>query len=218
MKDTIEQIELQAARELTTPLKNFLRNHYPLPSASRLTVSLVDENGRKKRRSASFDNWSPDTGEIRIRLEPARTGARATDSEPASDSSPFHTASATDFEATALADMIRSLDRAEKRPGFPFVSLKWFRDQDLPAEGLDWTSSDETRQNVLRIAIEKRLILTSKVPNPKSPQFPVTAIRLNRLMPEVAQVLGEKGEDSDFHPVEIRGEPLSATILRERRR
>ncbi len=114
--------------------------------------------------------------------------------------------------------MIRSLDRAEKRPGYPFVSLKWFRDQALPAEGWDWTGSDETRQNVLRIAIEKRLILTSKVPNPKSPQFPVTAIRLNRLMPEVAGVLGEKSEDWDFHPVEIRGEPLSATILRERRR
>jgi len=56
------------------------------------------------------------------------------------------------------------------------------------------------------------------VPNPKSPQFPVTTVRLNRLMPEVKVVLGQNGSsDLDFHPVEIAGEPLSATILRERR-
>jgi hypothetical protein len=37
-------------------------------------------------------------------------------------------------------------------------------------------------------------------------------------MPEVKTILGS-GEDSvpDFHPVEIRGENLSATVLRERR-
>jgi hypothetical protein len=57
----------------------------------------------------------------------------------------------------------------------------------------------------------------SKVPNPKSPQFPVTAIRLNRLLPEIQAILGEQVADSDFRPVDIRGEQLSATVLRERR-
>lgn len=99
------------------------------------------------------------------------------------------------------------------------MSLKWFRDQALPGEGRPWTASEEARQSVLRTAIENRLILTSKVPNPKSPQFPVTAIRLNRLLPEVAAILGQAHlADSDFHPVEIKGEPLSVTIMRERHR
>lgn len=99
------------------------------------------------------------------------------------------------------------------------MSLKWFRDTALVSEGYPWASSDAMRQNVLRIAIENRLVLTSKVANPKAPQFPVTAIRLNRLMPEVKKILGDENEGGgfDFHPVEIRGESLSATILRERR-
>lgn len=70
---------------------------------------------------------------------------------------------------------------------------------------------------MLNSAIEKRLILTNKVQNPKSPQFPVTSIRVNRLMPEVQAVLGHPKKDLDFHPIHIKGEPLSATILRERR-
>ena len=82
-----------------------------------------------------------------------------------------------------MADLVRALDRAESRPGYGFVSLKWFRDGVLTA--FDWAQPDATRQNVLREAIEKRLVLTSKAPNPKSPEFPVTAIRLNRLLPEI---------------------------------
>jgi hypothetical protein len=60
--------------------------------------------------------------------------------------------------------------------------------------------------------------LTYKVPNPKSPAFPVTAIRLNRRHPEVAAALeDEEGATSEFAPLAIKGEPLSATVLRERR-
>ena len=78
--------------------------------------------------------------------------------------------------------------------------------------------TDVERQNVLRSAIEKRLVLVGKVPNPKAPEFPVTTVRLNRLMPEVKTLLGQTVDaDLDFRPIEIRGEPLSATILRERR-
>ena len=75
------------------------------------------------------------------------------------------------------------------------------------------------QQAVLRSAIEKRLIVVGKVPNPKSPQFPVTTIRVNRLLPEVRAILGGGGDaDLEFHPVEIEGEPLSATVIRERHR
>jgi len=61
-------------------------------------------------------------------------------------------------------------------------------------------------------------VLTSKVPNPKSPSYPVTAIRLNRQHPQVAAVLGEQDSAAlGFQPVDIRGEPLSETVLRDRR-
>jgi hypothetical protein len=98
------------------------------------------------------------------------------------------------------------------------VSLKWFRDMALLSEGYSWANSDTMRRTVLRNVIERRLVFTSTVANPKAPQLPVTAIRLNRLLPEDKKILG--GEDDgglDFDPVEIRGENLSATIVRERR-
>src|SRR6266487_4523775 len=116
-----------------------------------------------------------------------------------------------------LSDLVRELDRVESRPGYAFVALKWFRDTVLP-ERFPWARDHSARQTVLRDAIDKRLILTSKMPNPRSPQFPVTAIRLNRLVPEVRGILGSpEGAVSDFEPVPIRGENLSATVLRDRR-
>jgi uncharacterized protein len=117
----------------------------------------------------------------------------------------------------AEEELLRALGRAESTPGWSFVSLKKFRDEILPSEDVPSIRSDVERQNVLRTAIDKRLILRGKVQNPKSPQFPVTSIRLNRLMPEVQAVLGRPKADLDFHPIHIKGEPLSATILRERR-
>ena len=117
-----------------------------------------------------------------------------------------------------LPELIRALDRAESRPGYDFIALKWFRDTALAGEGFAWVAVQSTRHEVLREAIDRRLILTHKVANPKSPQFPVTAIRLNRQMPEVEAVLGSKqAVTPGFRPVSLRGDPLSTTVLRDRR-
>ncbi|MGD0567591.1 MAG: hypothetical protein ABSA78_04225 [Candidatus Sulfotelmatobacter sp.] len=221
MKSTIEQVELQAAQELEAAFRSFLQRHYPVPQSRRLTVSFLDSNGRKKRRSASSDNWSLDTDEIRIRFEPAEdviqqpmrsSGHREADRPVAATADRSGTAS-----SDPMSDLVRALSLAEHRPGFDFVSLKWFRDAALPA-GYAWAKTESTRHEMLRDAIARRLVLTSKVQNPKDPQFPVTAIRLNRLLPEVQTILGTNHEvDADFHPVEIGGEPMSTTIIRERR-
>jgi hypothetical protein len=116
-----------------------------------------------------------------------------------------------------LSDLIHALDRAESTPGYRFVALKWFRDVRLLDEGFPWAQSEAARRNVLREAIDKRMILTNRVENPKSPQFPVTAIRLNRLFPEVQRILGKaEAAGEDFNPMDIRGEGLSTTVLRDR--
>ena len=68
------------------------------------------------------------------------------------------------------------------------------------------------------MSVHEGIIVTSKVPNPKNPAFPVTAVRLNHRHPDVMAILGEtRAAASDFEPIDIRGEPLSATVLRERR-
>jgi len=118
----------------------------------------------------------------------------------------------------AEADLLRVLDRAESKPGWSFVPLKKFRDEILPSEHIPSMPTDVEQSAVLRSSIEKKLILIGKVPNPKSPQFPVTTIRVNRMMPEVRAIFGGGEADLEFRPVEIKGEPLSATVMRERHR
>jgi hypothetical protein len=183
-------------------------------------VSFVSGK-RKKRVDAGAETWSPDSGAIQIRFEPALGPARV-ERSPVSRNEPeqrLDRPQPDSAEAAArVADLVRALDRAESRPGYDFVALKWFRDVFLPAQGFDWAASDTLRRNLLGEAIEGRIILTSKVPNPKSPQFPVTAIRLNRTLQQTQAILGRREATKwDFEPVTIPGEGLSKTILRERR-
>jgi len=222
MKQKIEQLEPQLAQKLGVPLKSILHElQHSVPEHYQVRISLLDANRRKKRSDASADNWSPDSGRIEVWFEPGDAQAavsqpasarndRSKQSEPGVDVHPS--------EADPLRVLVAALDRAESRPGWNFVPLKKFRDEILPAELVPSMQTDVERQNVLRSAIEKRLVLVGKVPNPKAPEFPVTTVRLNRLMPEVKTLLGQTVDaDLDFRPIEIRGEPLSATILRERR-
>lgn len=202
----IEELEMQLEQELSK--LSFI------PDGYKISVSLTDQKGRKKRKDASADNWSPTSGEIRISFHPGEQKATPSRSNSVSEPQKQRSAAASN----PISDFVRALAEAESRPGYQFVALKWFRDVFLPGQGLEWAQSETARQAVLREAIERHLVLTSKVPNPKSPQFPVTAIRLNRLLPEMQSILGlAQALDAEFEPVEIRGDSLSATVLRERR-
>jgi hypothetical protein len=216
MKATIEDVQSRLEKDLASILQPILLKGY------RHRVALHNKS-RKVRKDASADNWSPESGEIRIHFEPD-TGSAASTLNAKSTTSATADRGEQSLEekplrpSDALCELVRALDHAESKPGYDFVALKWFRDAFLSSEGFEWAGSDSTRSSVLRDAIEKRLVLTSKVANPKSPERPVTAIRLNRLLPETRTILGTAEiADSEFHPVKIRGESLSNTILRERR-
>ncbi len=223
MKVKIEQVESDFASKLADSLKTTLHElRYSIPQNYRPCVSFLDAKGRKKRSSASADNWSPESGRIEIRFEAAPVALKPETEKKSRLDQVLLTAHnrSTGLSTSphpAEKELLKALDRAESRPGWSFVSLKKFRDEILPAEPLVPNFPDVVWENVLRSAIEKRLILVTKVANPKSPQFPVTAIRLNRLVPEVRAVLGQDSLDLEFRPIHISGEPLSSTILRERR-
>jgi hypothetical protein len=214
---TIKDVEAQAEEKLSGALKDLNL----LPEGYRLSVRLHGKS-RDKRRTASFEkSWFVDTDAVHIRFQRTPEQQRVVPQALAQDlikAAPNYEKSSGPSAVDPLSDLIRALDRVESRPGYDFVALKWFRDTALPSEGFSWASVDSARQTILRDAIDKRLILTSKVPNPRSPQFPVTAIRLNRLMPEVMAILGSLGHElPDFQPVPISGESLSGTVLRDRR-
>ncbi len=217
MAVTIEELESQLEQRLT---ENSVFRTY-VPEGYRPHVELFGNGAkpRKKRKNASADSWSPDSGEIHISFVRIETRAAKT----AGRSSERLTGSLTHAEPPLPvrnpgSDLIRALHKAESRPGFDFVSLKWFRDLFLPAEGFDWAQSIEARDHQLRDAIAQGWIVTSRKPNPKAPQFPVTAICVNPQNPEVTRILGARAPTSNsFDPIEICGESLSTTILRERR-
>jgi hypothetical protein len=227
VKIKIQQVEPQIAQKLDNHFKSvFEELRYHVPSGYRLRVSLMDAKKQKKRSNAAADNWSPasDRGEFWFEPSP-RQANEVVDDAPVPRSDVGVPRSLRNIEGSntdvhpAEADLLRALDRAESRPGWRFVPLKKFRDEILPTEHIKSMSTGVEQQKVLRLAIEKRFVLVGKVPNPKSPQFPVTTLRVNRLMPEVKAILGAGGDsDLDFHPIEIKGEPLSTTIMRERHR
>ena len=186
------------------------------PPGYQAIVELCSENGRSKRRNATAEDWSPEEDEVRIYFE------RVEDGEPAprpvrSTRAPHeHRIESDDEDVLVPADLdarVKELCGAlaeAERGGHAFIALKWFRDSFLPRKAFRWNQNPESRQSVLAEAIQRGVVLTSKIANPKTPAYPTTTIRLNRAeagIPEEAQ---------RFHPVSIQGESLTAVIEEER--
>lgn len=106
------------------------------------------------------------------------------------------TRGAIEGSASPLRDFVLALDHVERDPHLRFVSLKWFRDTYLPKRGYDWASDPDIPRQIVHEAAESEIILTAKVPNPKTPEFPVTTIRLNREHALVKEFLAGSGEGS----------------------
>ena len=208
--------ELRDAQiDLEQSLLKPITDAFPQARGINIEVEIWQDN-RRKRGDAALESWQPGRdGEIRIRFAaPARSGSWSRDYDAAGAESAEPPLDPEDLRR----DLLESLEIAERRPGFDFVALKWFRDLFLPAECPEWAEPRALRDRAVRSAIEDGVILTNKVPNPKNPAFPVTAIRVNRAHPEVIGLLGEDDSDGPrFRPVSMRGEPLSKTVLDERR-
>ncbi|MGO8757136.1 MAG: hypothetical protein ACLQG3_03335 [Terracidiphilus sp.] len=188
------------------------------PPGYQAIVELCSGDGRSKRRNAMADTWSPEEDEVRIYFERAdgeepapracrepRTSAAPTSGQ---DEEAEDAATAADIDAR-VKELCAALAEAE-RGGHAFIALKWFRDSFLPRKALRWNQHPDTRQAVLAEAIQRGVVLTSKIANPKTPAYPTTTIRLNRAeagIPEEAQ---------RFHPVEVQGEPVAVAIDEER--
>ena len=108
-----------------------------------------------------------------------------------------------------VKELCAALAEAE-RGGHAFIALKWFRDSFLPRKAFRWNQHPESRQAVLAEAIQRGVVLTSKIANPKTPAYPTTTIRFNRAeagIPEEAQ---------RFHPVAVHNGSIAEAIEEER--
>jgi hypothetical protein len=192
--------------------------HFLAPSGYQAIVELCGESGRSKLRNASAETWSPEEDEVRIyfeRIDDAEGSPRPTRSpRPVIDHSFDDDEDSQEAQIPAdldarVKELCAALAEAE-RGGHAFIALKWFRDSFLPRKAFRWNQHPESRQAVLAEAIQRGVVLTSKIANPKTPAYPTTTIRLNRAeagMPEEAQ---------RFHPVAVHGDSIAEAIEEER--
>ena len=201
------------------------------PRGYQAIVELCGENGRSKRRNASAEVWSAEEDEIRIYFERIdenadsegefATGipkARPAIQPKARAFARPHPASVEEgnFEEALVGGLPPDVDERIKelcatlaeaeRGGHAFIALKWFRDSFLPRKAFSWNQHPESRQLILAEAIQRGVVLTSKIPNPKTPAYPTTTIRLNRAeagVPEEAQ---------RFRPVTAHGASVTETM------
>jgi hypothetical protein len=192
--------------------------HFLAPAGYQAIVELCGENGRSKRRNAMANTWTPEEDEVRIYFEriddadappyQARTPRPYAEQAFDEDEDSQEAVIPADIDAR-VKELCAALAEAE-RGGHAFIALKWFRDSFLPRKAYRWNQHPESRQAVLAEAIQRGVVVTSKIANPKTPAYPTTTIRLNRAeagMPEEAQ---------RFHPVAAMAGSIAEAIEEER--
>jgi hypothetical protein len=215
-----EEIIEEALNELASFTDPVLAQALPFlaPPGYQAIVELCGENGRSKRRNAYADSWSPEEDEVRIYFEridgdepvprPIRTPRAAV--EPAFDDEDDGQEAVIPADLDArVKELCAALAEAE-RGGHAFIALKWFRDSFLPRKAFRWNQHPESRQAVLAEAIQRGVVVTSKIANPKTPAYPTTTIRLNR------EEAGMPDEAQRFHPVAAHGDSIAEAIEEER--
>jgi hypothetical protein len=192
--------------------------HFLAPASYQAIVELCGENGRSKRRNAMANTWTPEEDEVRIYFEridgedaaprPARASRASAEHGLDEDEDGQEAVIPADIDAR-VKELCAALAEAE-RGGHAFIALKWFRDSFLPRKAYRWNQHPESRQAVLAEAIQRGVVVTSKIANPKTPAYPTTTIRLNRAeagMPDEAQ---------RFHPVTAQAGSIADAIEEER--
>jgi len=126
--------------------------------------------------------WDPRDGEVHLSFEPARDdrGPRPADRGERNDRG-WRPAAAAEPPSSeqAYRDLIAVVARAEGDPSFKFLALKFLRDQLLPRQ-VAWAQMQNEAQIQINRAIDAGLLVTGKVENPRTPQYPVTTVALNR--------------------------------------
>ena len=215
IKDIQRDIEESLIGVATANLPEELKGLRHLPVGDRnpqVSIRSCTGKNRKVRADADASYFDPDQCELVIRFVPIDTTEHGAEQRATSVSGTDGETESFDYE-TATSQLVDALAKAEGTR--PFVGLKWFRDQFLPACGHGWAADSRISGALLRQATDQRLVLTSQVANPNPPHHPVTAIRLNRRHPRLQAK--EQRPVTGFVPVRIAGGSIADTVLGDRR-
>ena len=148
---------------------------------------------------AEDSRWDPRHGDVLITYEPGRDenwrDDRREDRRGWRDGPPAELPPPPDPEV-AVEDVVRVLARAESDPAFTFVALKFLRDQLLPRH-VAWAAIPHEAQIQINRSIDAGAVVTTKVENPRQPQYPVTAVKLNRDSSIVQKVLAAEAPPAE---------------------
>jgi hypothetical protein len=137
--------------------------------------------------------WDPRNGELAIGYEPIADEAPREEQRPPgwyADELRGPQSPVTPPDAqVALQDVVRVVARAESDPTLKFLALKFLRDQLLPRQ-VPWAARPHEAQIQINYAIDQGVLVTGKVENPRTPQYPVTTVSLNRDHPLVRSLAG----------------------------
>jgi len=179
--------QLQRRLERALQALNEMHDAGMLPPALQPLLALAPPRGATVKveldHDAPRDASGPDQAPDQIRIAFPRQ-----DSAPAGDD--------------PMRALIGVVDRAERNPQLNFVALKFLRDRLLPETENTWAQSPQSCQAVIAEAIDSGVLLTSKTPNPRNPDFPVTVVQLNRENPAVTAAAEGNGQPaaSDRRP------------------
>jgi hypothetical protein len=224
IEEALEELAFTTDPGLTRALR------FLAPPGYQAIVELCGENGRSKRRNAMATTWTPEEDEVRIYFERVDGDGDEEEDRPDVRSGPqtrlraarpmianYEDGNVEDANGSLppdiddrIKELCATLAEAE-RGGHAFIALKWFRDSFLPRKSFHWNQNPESRQMILAEAILRGVVLTSKIPNPKTPAYPTTTIRLNRAE------AGVPDEAQRFRPVSVQGDALSESIMDESR-
>jgi hypothetical protein len=153
------------------------------PRGMRADVELQPYTDHARDDDWQNQRWDPRNGEVAIGYEPMR----ADDGREERRFEPEERVAPPDPEV-AVRDVVRVVARAEGDPAFKFLALKFLRDQLLPRH-VEWAAAQNEAQIQINRAIDAGVLVTSKVENPRMPQYPVTAVALNRDHDVVKEIL-----------------------------
>ncbi len=208
-----------ARKALAEALGPILAANLPQTEGYQIRLEIL-ENGRKKLGFVSCEDWKAEIGEIHIKFTPAPARGQGAFLDAIGGGDAEDDESGTQgyvYTEQDYSDLVRALHDVETVCKPDPVPLRHFLDSCLPMLDCDWCKWHGGRVNAVRRGIEDGIIFPSWMPDPDNPEALVKGLRLDNYHPFVLKVLyGDGRSRGDFKPVEIRGEPLSQTVIEGR--
>lgn len=163
-----------------------LRPMFMQRSSAKLEEVLKElpESEKRKAREAIYNEIDSFLGTIRQQLGAGLLVSQSEMAAPAAESIPSKLVPIPGSVSYDWMPFIRRIRDFEA--GHRFLSVKWLRETKF--------ANEREMQDTLQIAIDREMLVTYYVDNPKNPVFPTLACRLNREHPVVRETLQAIGE------------------------